>query len=332
MDSQELSALPPHVLIMPLPIQGHVNSMLKLAELLCLSDLHVTMLISDHNHHRLLSHSAVQSRFSRYPGFRFSTIPDGLPDDHPRAGERTIDVMMSLNVKGKSLFNELMVSTNRLSSTGIRRPVTCLIMDGVLSFAAIVAEEMGIPYIYFRTVGACSFWANFCIPSVIAAGDVPLKGDYRKSEEMDLPVTSVPGMEDILRRRDLPGFFRVSSIDDPNFQTISTETRRSAKARALILNTFEDLEGPTLGHIRKHCPTLFSIGPLHAHLKTRLESDTCDRGIIEKAVRDVMEVRKEEFLQRAGEVAKLARKAISEGGSSYCNLDQLIEFIRSISD
>lgn len=71
-----------------------------------------------------------------------------------------------------------MVSSGCFGSTGDRRPVTCMIMDGVLGFAAEVAEEMGIPFIYFRTVGACSFWANFCISDVIEAGEVPLKGVY----------------------------------------------------------------------------------------------------------------------------------------------------------
>ncbi|KAA8539654.1 hypothetical protein F0562_026346 [Nyssa sinensis] len=367
------------------------------------------------------------------------------------------------------MFNELMVSSSCLSSAGNRRPVTCLIMDGVLSFAADVAEEMGIPFIYFRTVGACSFWANFCIPEVILAGEVPLKGKgvdlqtYRKKKENG------------------------PSVDDPGFQTIKTETRRSTRARALILNTFEDLEGPILSQIRNHCPNLFSIGPLHTQLKARLEAesnsssnqsgsfweedrscvtwldsqpaksviyvsfgsvtvmtrdelmefwyglvnsgkrflwvmrpesiagqdgegqipgaleegkkergymvgwapqeevlahpaiggflthsgwnstlesivtgvpmicwpyfadqtinsrfvseiwklgldmkDTCDRAIVEKMVRDLMEVRKDEFQQRANEMAKLAKQAVNDGGSSFCNLNRLIDFMKSM--
>lgn len=170
--------LPPHVLIFPLPMQGHVNSMLKLAELCCISGLHVTVLLSDFNYDRLLRHANVESRFAKYAGFQFATISDGLPDDHPRVGERTMEIVLSLKVVGESQFRNLMVSTDRLTKIGgvKRRPLTCLIMDGVLSFAAIVAEEMGIPFIYFRTVGSCSFWANFCVQDVIDAGEIPLKG------------------------------------------------------------------------------------------------------------------------------------------------------------
>ncbi|XP_011100060.1 7-deoxyloganetic acid glucosyltransferase-like [Sesamum indicum] len=485
--------LPPHVLIFPLPMQGHINSMLKLAELFCLSNLHVTMLLSEYTHGRLRRHANIESRFSRYPGFRVATIPDGLPEDHPRVGERTMEIVMSLLKVGGAEFRKLMETTDALSDGGARRRVTCLIMDGVLSFAVPVAEEMGIPFIYFRTVGACSFWANFCFKDVIEAGEAPLKGkdegkhEYWKKEELDLMVTSVPGMEGYLRRRDLPAFCRVNDVNDPGFQTIIRETRRTALSRGLILNSFEDLEGPILDQIRKPIPNLYSIGPLHTHLKARLESqkseesslpsssfyeedrssmswldsqppksvlyvsfgsvtlltrdellefwyglvnsghkflwvmrpdsivgdnkdnpipaeleeatkergylvgwvpqnevlahpsvgaffthsgwnstlegiaavmpmicwpyfadqtinsrfvsevwkvgldmkDSCDRVIVEKTVRDIMEVRRDEFLERALHMAELAKKSISEGGTSYTNLNRLIEFIRS---
>jgi len=67
---------------------------------------------------------------------------------------------------------------------------------------------------------------------------------YRKKKEMDLLVTSVPGMEGFLRQRDLPSFCLVDQIDDPVFEAVKIETRRTTRARALILNTFEDIEEP----------------------------------------------------------------------------------------
>ncbi|KAH6824993.1 hypothetical protein C2S53_000435 [Perilla frutescens var. hirtella] len=485
---------PGHILIFPVPLQGHVNSMLNLAEVLCLSGLHVTILLSDYTHNRLLRHASLHSRFSRYAGFRVATISDGLPADHPRSGQRILDIVLSLKKVGGPQFRHLMESTDALSYGGAWRRVSCLIMDRVLSFAIPVVEEMGIPFIYFRTVSACSFWAYFCIQEMIVAGEIPLKGkdedklEYWKKEEMDLMVTSVPGMENILRRRDIPALCRVEDIDDPGLQSVKTETRRSTNATALILNTFEDLEGPVLDQIRKHIPNLYSIGPLHSHLKALLESkgmesshysssfwkeddsciawldsqpansvvyvsfgsvtmltrdellefwyglvnsgkrflwvirpdsitgnndgngnempveleegtksrglmvewvpqqvvlghpsvgaffthsgwnstlesiaiglpmlcwpyladqttnsrfvsevwkigldmkDTCDRILIEKMVRDVMEVRRDEFLVRAHSLATLAKEAITEGGSSHSNLNRLIEFLKS---
>lgn len=86
-------------------------------------------------------------------------------------------------------------------------------------------------------------------------------------------VTSVPGMDGYLRRRDLPAFGRVDNANDAGLQTILTETRRTALSSGLILNSFEDLEGPIMDQIRKHIPNVYSIGPLHTHLKHRLDSE-----------------------------------------------------------
>ncbi|KAI8540046.1 hypothetical protein RHMOL_Rhmol09G0231000 [Rhododendron molle] len=231
MAHQEKSPLPPHVLIFPFPVQGHVNSMLKLAELLSLAAVHVTFLLSDFSHRRLLRHTDTHSRFSRYPGFRFETISDGHPDDHPRAGKRVMDIIISLqNVTGP-LFKEMMVASDFLRSED-RRPVTCIIADGILSFAGDFALEKGIPLVYFRTISACAFWAYFRFQEVIEAGEVPLRdvildvGFVKIYHEngiptgngMDLLVKSVPGMEGFLRRRDLPGLCRVDEVSDPHFQ------------------------------------------------------------------------------------------------------------------
>nr|XP_027109740.1 7-deoxyloganetic acid glucosyltransferase-like [Coffea arabica] len=479
----EKANLPPHVLIFPLPIQGHVNSMLRLAELLCLAGLDVTYIVSDFCHNRLLTHTNVSSHFARYPGFSFQTISDGLPDDHPRAGEGFVDIMPAIKMVTGPLFKRMMIEKGCFASSGARSPVTCIIADGVLSFAGDFAEENGIALIYFRTVSACSFWACFCMPQVIEAGEIPLKG-----HGMELAVKSVPGMENILRRRDLPGFYRVDDLDDTTFQIIKTETQQTPRAQAVILNTFEDLEGPILSHIRKHMPRLYTIGPNHFHLTARLGAkatetetlissaslweedrscldwldsqppksviyvsfgsitvvrreqllefwyglvnsgqrflwvvrpdsimgeagggkipaeletatkargymvgwapqlevlnhpsvggflthggwnstlesmaagvpmlcwpyfadqtinsrfvseiwkigldmkDTCDRVIIQKMVAELMHARKDEFLRRADAMAKLARKAVTQGGTSYNNLDSLVEFIES---
>nr|GMD67426.1 7-deoxyloganetic acid glucosyltransferase-like [Ipomoea batatas] len=58
--------------------------------------------------------------------------------------------------------------------------------------------------------------------------------------------------------------------------------------------------------------------------------DTCHRVIIEKMVREVMEERKDEFLERAQHYSKMAKQSVRQGGSSYSNLERLLEDIRRI--
>lgn len=56
--------------------------------------------------------------------------------------------------------------------------------------------------------------------------------------------------------------------------------------------------------------------------------DTCDRVVVEKMVREVMVLRKREFLESADKLAKLAEKSVSAGGSSYKDFDRLLEDIK----
>ncbi|XP_073124534.1 7-deoxyloganetic acid glucosyl transferase-like isoform X2 [Henckelia pumila] len=466
-------AQPPHVLLFPLPLQGPVNSMLKLAELLCLADLHVTFLVTDYIHARLQRHSSFRSRFDHYPNFQINTVSDGLPEDHPR-GDRFIELFDSLRRETQPLFKEMLISSESES----RRRVSCIVADGILGFTFDVGNELGIPVFYVRTISACCLWVFFCLPKLIQAGEIPFNDD------MDELIKSVPGMERFLRRRDLPSFCRSGNVTDPNIRLYRTECDELPRAHGLILNTFEELEGPILSEIRSLCPNIYTIGPLHTHLKAKLAArgslqptfsnslweedrtcvawldaqpsksviyvsfgslvnvtneqymefwhglvssgqrflwvirpdsilnkdsgsripddlskgtkergyivdwapqeevlahpsvggflthsgwnstlesvfegvpmicwpyfvdqqvnsrfvgnvwdlgldmkDTCDRNVVEKMVRDLMEVRKGEFLQRADEMAKSAKRCLVEGGSSYISFERLIKDI-----
>ncbi|KAL6311786.1 hypothetical protein AAG906_022910 [Vitis piasezkii] len=327
------------------PVSPHVLIFPSRLKLLSVAGLHVTFLNSEYNQHRLLLHTDIQTRFSRYPGFRFKQYLMGLP--------RTIH----------------------------------LEFPSFLS-APLVLVPSGHIFLRSNSLNLANF------PSKL--------------------VTSIPGMEGFLRKRDLPSLIR--------------ETQQTPRAHALILNTFEDLEGPILGQIRNHClllnrrrhslQTVYgkkteaayrflwvirtdslaeedgerqtpaellegqgeelhrgvgstrrvlahpAVGGFltHSGWNSTLESicagvpmicwpyfadqqinsrfvshvwklgsdmkDTCDRLIVEKMVRDLMEERKDELLKTADKMATRARKCVSEGGSSYCNLNSLIEEIR----
>ncbi|XVF83829.1 hypothetical protein PTKIN_Ptkin16aG0524700 [Pterospermum kingtungense] len=87
---------------------------------------------------------------------------------------------------------------------------------------------------------------------------------------MDRLITKVPGMETVLQCRDLPSFCRATDLMDYFLQLTAREKRINFNAHGLIFNTFEDLEGAILSHMRTKCPKIYTVGPLHLHLKTRL--------------------------------------------------------------
>ncbi|KAG6402077.1 hypothetical protein SASPL_138948 [Salvia splendens] len=458
-----------------------MNCMLNLAHLFCLSDFHVTFIVSEFTHRLLLKNTSVPATFAAYPGFQFRAIPDGLPDDHPRFGDKLGDIIPAVTNIMVPVFKKMMSDENLLASPH-RRPATCFVADGSFGFAADVAEENGLPLVYFRTPSAAYFWAFFQVYDLIQAQEIPIKG-----KSMDGLVKGIPGMEGFLRRRDLPSLFHSDDVNDHLLQSLAAATRQIVRAQAVIFNTFEDLEGPILSAMLEKLPRIYSIGPIHEQQKSRLiekeskasivagnlwledrscidwlnaqparsviyvsfgsitvvtreqlmefwyglvnsshrflwvmrsdfvtgedgddqipaelmegtkekgylvkwapqeevlvhpavggflthsgwnstlESivagvpmicwpyfgdqtvnsrfvsevwkigldikDTCDRLIIENAVKEVMEVRKDVFLERADGMAKMAKKAVQRGGSSYTNLDALIDYINSL--
>ncbi|CAI0412199.1 unnamed protein product [Linum tenue] len=254
----------PHVLIFPLPVQGHVTSMLKLAELLSLvvggGGIRVTFLNSDYNHKRLIQFSDAESRFRNYPAFQFKTIDDGLPMDQLTKGHKVSELVGAMGSKTRPVFKDSVVQMDP--------PVTCVIGDGALGFISEVSLELGIPNIRFRTISTCFFWINFWLPEIIQAGELPIQGE----EDMDRMITKVPGTESFLRCRDLPAYCRGRS-DEPTLLRIVRATRESSSPPyPLILNTFDELDGPILAQVRHRFPKTYAIGPLHEHLRSRLHT------------------------------------------------------------
>ncbi|WOL02001.1 hypothetical protein Cni_G10720 [Canna indica] len=264
-----------HVLVFPFPLLGHVNCMLKLAELFSLAGLHVTFLNTHHNHRLLARNSGAYARLLRRPTLRFLSITDGFEDDRSRSASRLLDLVASLQTNSASPFKDLLLDLRR--DGGVGRPaLTCVIADGLMSFLMDVANELGIPAIFFRTVSACSIWSYFCVPNLLQNGELP----FPENCNLDEIIRGVPGMEGFLRRRDLSIFLReAKDASDPALQLVSAATADMVKARALIVNTFESLEPSMLSHIRSRCPVTYSIGPLHALLRTyyRLRSpNSCE--------------------------------------------------------
>ncbi|KAK9158940.1 hypothetical protein Scep_005514 [Stephania cephalantha] len=255
----------PHVLIFPFPAQGPINQMLKLAELLCLYSIKVTFLNTHHNHNRLLQFTNIQSRFARFPGlFQHESISDGAPDDHPRPSGFLPDLTDVMKMDSH-LRNFILNIRDDLG----RSPVTCIICDGLTTFAIDVANELRIKSIAFRTISASCFWAYLCYPH------------FQDDENSDEKALTVPGMENFyFRRRDLPGFSR-QFRENPLFSVsvlefCIKETFNSARASALILNTNEDLESPFLAQIRTKFQKVYAIGPLHS-LAKNLRTATKDQ-------------------------------------------------------
>ncbi|KAG0534041.1 hypothetical protein BDA96_04G244500 [Sorghum bicolor] len=168
----------PHAVLIPQPAQGHVTPMLHLAKALHARGFRVTYVNSEYNHRRLLR-SRGQDSLAGTDGFRFEAVPDGLPQSDN--DDVTQDIARSAcptTEHSAAPFRDLLA---RLNATPGSPPVSCVIADGVMSFAQRVAEEMGILALVFWTTSACGFMGYLHFAELIRRAYVPLKGTPTRS-------------------------------------------------------------------------------------------------------------------------------------------------------
>ena len=160
-----------HVVCVPCPVQSHMKAMLKMAKLLHSKGCLITFVNTEFNHRRLLKAAALQS-LERLPGFRFETIPDGLPPSDPDA---TQDIpALCHGIIENNMLPPLQTLLSKLNA-GIH-PVTSILSDGFMPFTADAAHSLGIPIVLLWTIAACAFMAFYQFKNLLDRGLVPLKG------------------------------------------------------------------------------------------------------------------------------------------------------------
>ncbi|KAK4263059.1 hypothetical protein QN277_028535 [Acacia crassicarpa] len=245
----------PHVLIFPLPGQGHVNTVLPLAELLALSGIHVTFLNTHHMHNRLLRFTG--NIEARHPNLVFETFGDGILREPPVLSRKMKEGFAEVESQGMTKLREL------CSERSGKPKVTCIIVDAFLGHpTSNLGDELGIPVIHFRTASGCYLWSYFNVPMLFECNELPIRGE----EDMDRIITRIPGMENLVRCRDLPALCRGSREGTLDLDSVVFQAHQSQQAKAVLMNTFEDLEGPVLSKLRDHFPNLYTLGPLHTLL------------------------------------------------------------------
>lgn len=195
---------------------------------------------------------------TQHDSITFETLPDGLPPQHGRT-QNIPELFKSMEDNGHIHFHELMEKLQNLPNVP---PVTFIVTDGLLSKTQDIANQYGVPRVAFWTTSACGFMAYFSMPLLINKGYLPLKDEScLTSEYLDEPrISCIPGMPQ-LRLRDLPSFCLVTDSSDIMFRNGISQTQGTLPAAALILNTFDELEGPVLEALSVHFP-VYAIGPL----------------------------------------------------------------------
>lgn len=263
----EHSSAAPHILALTFPAEGHIKPMFNLTKLLSQKGHRITFVNTRHNHNRLLQFTDLPSFHTQFPNFNFATVNDGVPDGHP---PNDFSVMVSPASRSKVAleFRELLSSL--VEKRCLWGPPSCMIVDGMMSTIAMdAAEEFGIPVLTFRTYSATCTWVTIHISKVIREEAV----DMQDPEDIDKVLSSIPGLENLLRDRDLPSVFRLKPGSN-GLEFYIKETLAMTRASGLILNTFDQLEAPIITMLSTIFPKVYTIGPLHTLIKTQITNNS----------------------------------------------------------
>ncbi|XP_078429691.1 7-deoxyloganetin glucosyltransferase-like [Wolffia australiana] len=264
----------PHAVCIAYPAQGHINPMMTLAKLLHSRGFHITFVNTEYNHRRLLK-ALGSAALDSVPDFQFKTIPDGLPPSDEEGTQDIPSLCESTMTNCLRHFSELLSSLNRSSKFP---PVSCIVSDGVMSFTLDAAEEIGVPEILFWTTSACGFMAYLHYKELVRREIIPLKDEsYLTNGYLDTFVDWIPGMPNI-RLKDLPCSLRTMRPEDFLVKFILREAERASKVNGIVVNSFENLEGPVLKAIQQILPPVYAIGPLSLLSQQLIRSLLADLG------------------------------------------------------
>ncbi|KAI7734542.1 hypothetical protein M8C21_025070 [Ambrosia artemisiifolia] len=235
------------LVLLPYPLQGHINPMLQLANILHSKGFAITIL---HTHFNAPDPS-------NNPHFNFMPIPGVAEENLPVSStDNLIRLMHYLN---DSCLQPIQGCLEQLLSEVAG--VACLITDAQWFAVQTIADGLKLPRIVNWTSSVSAFLSFAAVPLLRQMGFFrPLSGDEMKSEELILGVEP-------LRVRDVSRF--LTSDPEGASELMELMVQGMKPAQAIIWNTFKELEEFQLPKLSRGFPNQhFLIGPFHKYFPT----------------------------------------------------------------
>lgn len=227
----------PHAVVFAWPGQGHLTPLLHFSELLVSHGFLITFVHTHHNLHRTCSNSS--------NSFRFVSIPDGFPPDHPR------DVFSLIRATDHP-SEELPTSFEKLVQRLIQQdetPVTCIVADFFMTFTQDVANKFSLPRIAVYVQSSSSFACHLAV----ADGFKPAPGDR--------VIDCVPGVPPF-ELSDMISFLQCYDPSDPLFDYMTRAFKRLNEPAWIVLNSFDELEHDVIQGLQMRRAEIDCVGPL----------------------------------------------------------------------
>ncbi|KAL0330129.1 UNVERIFIED_CONTAM: UDP-glycosyltransferase 74E2 [Sesamum radiatum] len=245
MDKREENRQKPHCLLLPYPLQGHINPMLQFSKRLSHKGIRITLAAT-----KYLSKTTQQFSGS----ISVETFSDGFDEGQ---GDVELDPYLArFEQVGTETLSELL---DKLRDTG--RPVDCVIYDPFLPWAVVVAKKHGL-------VGAAFFTQSSSVNSIYYnVYKEPLKVPLLDKE---IVVTGLP----LLDISDVPSFLRDQDSHPGSLELVLNQFRNVEETDFVFVNSFYELEEEVIETMAKFF-RVKAIGPTipSMYLDKRLSDD-----------------------------------------------------------
>ncbi|KAJ0525553.1 putative cytokinin 7-beta-glucosyltransferase [Helianthus annuus] len=231
------------LVLLPYPLQGHINPMLQLASILHSKGFSITILHTRFNAPDPTNH----------PHFNFMPIPGVAEEKLPVSGtDNLIRLMRYLNDEGlgpiRGCLEQLLSEDSGVAS---------LITDAQWFAVQTIADGLELPRIVNWTTSVSSFLSFSAVPILRQMGYFRRLSDDMKSEAL------VTGVEP-LKVRDVSRF--LTSDPEGAGELMEILVQGMKPAQAIIWNTFKELEELQLPNLTSGFPNRhFMIGPFHKY-------------------------------------------------------------------
>ncbi|KAH7834070.1 hypothetical protein Vadar_012459 [Vaccinium darrowii] len=235
-----------HILIFPYPAQGHMLPILDLSHQLSLRGLTLTILITPKNlpalNPLLSAHPSIQTLVLPLP--HHPSLPPGVENVRELGNSGNVPIINALGKLHDPIIQWFKSHPN---------PPVALISDFFLGWTLHLANQLGIPRLAFYSSGAfLASVLNFLWRNVKTVRSLPVVNFP------DLPRS--PGFN----ADHLPSVYRVYRESVPDLEFLRDGFLANIESWGAVFNSFDELEGEYLDHLRKEMGhgRVWGVGPL----------------------------------------------------------------------
>uniref|UniRef100_A0ACD6A581 Uncharacterized protein n=1 Tax=Avena sativa TaxID=4498 RepID=A0ACD6A581_AVESA len=239
-----------HVMVLPMPCQGHVTPLMELSHRLVDHGFEVTFVNTEVDHALVVAALPREGDGALLHGIHLASIPDGLADDEDRKDLNKLVDAYSRHMPG---YLEALVA--EMEAAG-RPKVSWLVGDVNMGWSFPVAKKLGIRVASFWPASMACLAIMLKIPNLIQDGVLNDKGWPVREETLQL----APGMPPL--HTSLLSWNNAGAPEGQPiiFDLVCRNNKFNDLAEIVVGNSFQEAEAGAF----KLFPDILPIGPLFA--------------------------------------------------------------------